>query len=767
MTITILGIRHHGVGSATHVLRRLQEIQPDMIMIEGPPEITDVLKYVGHEGLVPPVSIMVYDQSEPKTSVFYPFSSFSPEWVAVEYANKNGLALRALDMPAAVNLQMKSDVITQEKVSSEQEEPDKNESDSPDADMFIQIAEAMEKRDPIYQLARHSGFENGETWWDYHFERVHNHADAAIHFEAVHHSMTALREDNSEPNLDNDLREAYMRTYIRQARNEMYENIVVICGAWHGPALTDLDKYDKQDAKTIKSAPKTKIKVVATWIPWTNHRLSMYSGYGAGLSSPGWYQHLWESADDYDVTWLVKVAQTFRSKQMDISSAHVIETSRLAHTLAALRNKSTITLDELNEATLAVMCMGDEVKLQYINQELTIADCIGSVPDDIPKVPIQEDFEKIIKTLRLPLLPHDKQYDLDLRKDGDLQRSILLHRLELLDIPWGKRTNVRTKGTFKESWVLHWKPEIIVGLIDKSYLGNTIEQAAMSLVEEESNKTTHINVLSELIAKVIPAELFDLVQPLLDKIHGLSAISADIVDLMKAIPSLVEIGRYGNVRNTDTTLVISVVQNLLTRVFIGLPNACYGLDETHSEQMFGLISKVNESIKLIEDSDQSAEWYKTLWFIAHKDGVHPLIIGCVSRLLLDAGQLTDEEAETSMSLALSTANPPLDVAYWLEGFLSGSGMILLYDARLWNLLYKWVESLDSETFQEQLPFLRRSFSKFEYGERRQIGEKAKKGIIDTPQQSTDISTENFDHQRAATVFPVLRLLMKNKSVVAS
>ncbi|MBK9566816.1 MAG: hypothetical protein IPO37_17080 [Saprospiraceae bacterium] len=127
MTITILGIRHHGVGSATHVLRRLQEIQPDMIMIEGPPEITDVLKYVGHEGLVPPVSIMVYDQSEPKTSVFYPFSSFSPEWVAAEYANKNGVALRALDMPAAVNLQMKSDIVIQEKSSSETDEQDKDE----------------------------------------------------------------------------------------------------------------------------------------------------------------------------------------------------------------------------------------------------------------------------------------------------------------------------------------------------------------------------------------------------------------------------------------------------------------------------------------------------------------------------------------------------------------------------------------------------------------------------------------------------------------
>ena len=27
----------------------------------------------------------------------------------------------------------------------------------------------------------------------------------------------------------------------------------------------------------------------ATWIPWTYDRLSMWSGYGAGVHSPGWY----------------------------------------------------------------------------------------------------------------------------------------------------------------------------------------------------------------------------------------------------------------------------------------------------------------------------------------------------------------------------------------------------------------------------------------------------------------------------------------------
>lgn len=763
--ITILGIRHHGVGSAKHVLTRIQEIKPDMIFIEGPPEITDVLSFIGNNGLLPPVSIMVYDIADPKISVFYPFTSFSPEWVAAKYANQNGITLRAFDMPASINLQLKSELINDDKNMATQEEKDGIVINTDENKTNLQIAEIIEKHDPIFQLAQHSGFDDSEAWWDYHFERVHNQADSVSHFEAVHHSMYALRESNIDSNNENELREAYMRRYIRQAQDENYSNIVVICGAWHGPALSDLDKFKKQDANIIKSAPKTKIKVVATWIPWTNQRLSMYSGYGAGLSSPGWYQHLWESANDYPITWLIKVAQTFRAKQMDISSAHIIETYRLAHTLAAIRNRSSITLDELNEATMAVMCMGDEIKLRYIDKDLTIADCIGTVPDDIPKVPIQEDFEKIIKSLRLPLLPHDKQYDLDLRKDGDLQRSIFLHRLELLDIQWAKRTYSRSKGTFKESWVLNWNPEIIVSLIDKAYLGNTIERASIAVVHEECSKTTYISVIADLIMKIIPAELFDLLYPLLDKIHELSAISADIVDLMKAIPSLVDISRYSNVRNTDTSLIQIIVSKLLTKIFIGLPNACYGLDEAHSEEMFKSISRINDAIRLVDNDKQTVEWFNTLEYLQHKNGIHPVIAGCVCRLLLDAGQFTEEETDKHMSLALSFANPPMDVAYWIEGFLSGSGTIIIYDDRLWNLLYKWVDSLDDRTFKEQLPYLRRSFSKFEYGERRQIGEKAKKGIIDIQKNAASASEEIFDHHKASQVLPVLGMLLRKPFII--
>ena len=40
---TIFGIRHHGPGSARSVLKALKELQPDLILVEGPPDAQDVL----------------------------------------------------------------------------------------------------------------------------------------------------------------------------------------------------------------------------------------------------------------------------------------------------------------------------------------------------------------------------------------------------------------------------------------------------------------------------------------------------------------------------------------------------------------------------------------------------------------------------------------------------------------------------------------------------------------------------------------------------
>ena len=122
---------------------------------------------------------------------------------------------------------------------------------------------------------------------------VETRGDSVNLFTAILEAMTAVREEM--PASENPIeakREAYMRKTIRAAEKEGFQRIAVVCGAWHAPALSQMP-VGKEDTALLKGLPKTKVQ--ATWIPWTYGRLSYSSGYGAGIESPGWYHHLWNS----------------------------------------------------------------------------------------------------------------------------------------------------------------------------------------------------------------------------------------------------------------------------------------------------------------------------------------------------------------------------------------------------------------------------------------------------------------------------------------
>jgi hypothetical protein len=65
--------------------------------------------------------------------------------------------------------------------------------------------------------------------------------------------------------------------------------------------------------------------------------------------------------------WLTRVAHLLRDKDLDCSSAHIIEATRLAEGLAALRGRQP-GLDEINEAIVTVICMGEDAPLRLIDE---------------------------------------------------------------------------------------------------------------------------------------------------------------------------------------------------------------------------------------------------------------------------------------------------------------------------------------------------------------------------------------------------------------
>ncbi len=584
------------------------------------------------------------------------------------------------------------------------------------------------------------------------FEQRKNNAEV---FEAVSEAVHAIRENTDQTNdTEEQLREAWMRKMIRQAEKEMFQTIVVICGAWHVPALTKMPPA-KDDNALLKSLPKVKIE--ATWIPWTYDRLSLYSGYGAGIVSPGWYDHLWNHPSDDGTIWLSKVASLFRENQIDVSVAHVIEAVRLANSLAALRNYSSIGLEELNEATLSVFCNGETILLNLVQKECIVSNTIGTVSDNVPKPPLLVDIEKLQKKLRLPINADKKEYLLDLRKENDLERSIFLHRLTLLEIFWGNKHFVSGKGTFKEQWQLLWQPNFVIQIIEKGVWGNTVEEASNAWMIHQCNTLNQLSEITALLQNVIPANLSSAASAIAKRIVSVAAATNDVIQLVAVLPGIVGIMRYGNVRNTDAEMVREIAESMITRVCIGLPIACCGINEETANSLTENCISIHHSIHLLQEQTYIQEWNSCLQQIAFQKNAAPILRGFAARQLMDENALDTNVLLHLFYSSLSKSLPVADAAAWLEGFLKGSGTLLLLNHHLWQIVNSWVEQLDEESFIQALPLLRRTFSNFSTSERRKLGEKVKSNGASSNNNTSTNAT--FNTAKAVTSIPLIMQLM--------
>ncbi len=762
--VHLYGIRHHGPGSARALRRALERLGPDLVLVEGPPDADSVIGFAAQEAMQPPVALMVYALDRPEHAAFYPFATFSPEWQALRFALSRNVPVRFMDLPQAQRLAL-TDSAREKEVESADETGEADEAGGAD-DAGLEPATAPHPRhDPLGQLAAAAGYADGERWWD---QVVESRREDEGMFEAIQEAMVALREevpslrDTFEDRLEariETLREAAMRETIRRAEREGFERIAVVCGAWHVPALLERSNA-KADEVLLKGLPK--IKVSATWTPWTYGRLTQRSGYGAGILSPGWYDHLWHvrSRDDsrgddqVSARWLTQVAILFREQDLSASSAHIIEGVRLADSLAALRGKSAAGLEELNEAVQAVFCGGRTQPLRLVEEKLIVGERLGAVPEDAPMLPLQQDLTRLQKSLRMQPKASEVGLELDLRKEVHLKRSHLLHRLRLLHIPWGEpRSAYGKKGSFHEHWLLRWQPEFAVRLVEVAVWGNTVERAASAFIQHEAAHAPHLPALTALLEDTLLADLPDAVAALTSALEDKAALTSDVTHLMAALPPLVQVLRYGNVRKTDAGQVAQVLSGLAPRLCIGLPGACNSLDDDAANAMFERIMRTHSALRTLADERYSAMWTDALRASLEHPNTHALVAGRAARLLFDTGDLSSEAAARRVSIALSRASEPADAAAWIEGFLRDSGAILLHDEVLWRVLDGWLQSLREETFVQLVPLLRRTFSTFAAPERRQMGERVRRGVGDPS------SDENLDEARAQAVMPTVRQLL--------
>jgi hypothetical protein len=685
--IHFFGIRHHGPGSARQLLHALDELRPAAVLIEGPADASDLLPMLADPAMVPPVALLVYASEEPERASFWPFATFSPEYQAACWAVRHGAALRFIDLPAS-----------------------------------WRFAEAPAPRgpvahDPVGALAEAAGYADGESFWRDVIEE--NPAPGPV-FAAVADAMTALRDEAAPVAGQEAAREAHMRLEIAKTAKACAGPIAVVCGAWHVPALAA-----KMPAAADRALLKTpaKIKTTATWAPWTMPRLAFAGGYGAGVTAPGWCAHLWDTPPEaVAITWLARIAAALREQGHLVSTAALIEAQRLGVALAALRGRPAAGFEELREAAIACLCHGEALLWAGIAPKLLFGNTVGAIPDDVPAAPLLEDLQREQKRLRLKPEALDRELAIDLRSESGLERSTLLHRLTILAVPWGRLAESgRSRGTFRERWVLRWEPEFAVQLVENLVYGATIGQAAAARLGAELDSAADLQTLAAKVSAALTAQLPAAAAHGIALIERRAAQTSDAGELLASLLPLAQVLRYGEARATDAAQLGNLFSRILAQAAIALRYAARALDAEAAAAMRGVVLSANAAVTLAQIAGEAlGNWRGALRSLIEDPQAAPLLAGGAARLLYEAEAMTPSEAADLLARMFSPGRPLAAAAGFFEGFFEGSGERLIYDAALRGAVDAWLQGLDGEAFTEHLPLFRRSFSNLDRMQRKRL-----------------------------------------------
>jgi hypothetical protein len=321
------------------VRRALAAVQPDVVLIEGPPEADALVPLRRRRGMRARWRCSAYpaDNGPEARAAFWPFAEFSPEWQAIRWAVGPDVPVRFIDLPAA----------------SGSRRPRRRR--RPDA------ADGTRDR-PDRRAGRGGRLRRPERWW----EDVVEHrsppgrpaGDAAAadwpasasrsrrRWTAVRAALRPSARRDGRSRGEEERREAYMRTVLRAGLKE-YERVAVVCGAWHVPALTaplPPAAPTRPSSRAAEGQGRDDLGAVD----------ARAAGVLAGLRrrgrSPGWYHHLFTAPTARDRALAGAGGRRAARDGVPVSSAHVIEATRLAEALATLRGRPLAGLAEVTEA---------------------------------------------------------------------------------------------------------------------------------------------------------------------------------------------------------------------------------------------------------------------------------------------------------------------------------------------------------------------------------------------------------------------------------
>ncbi|HYT92859.1 MAG TPA: DUF5682 family protein, partial [Gemmataceae bacterium] len=532
------------------------------------------------------------------------------------------------------------------------------------------------------------------------------------------------------------VREAYMRRCIREvlAKGHKPERVLVVCGAFHAPALTH--ELPPMSDRELKALPRAETSL--TLMPYTYYRLSSQSGYGAGNHAPMYFQRLHEErsagrGERLAARYLTEVCHAMRRGGQIRSAAEVIEATRLAQSLAALNDGCAPTLRDLRDAAITCLGRGEPDLVRPFLAEVEIGHAIGKLPTGVSRTALQDDFYLQLEGLRLEKYQVDKDQPplaLDLRENRfvkgeeaalrDRNRSIFLHRLEALGLGFGKRQDVKGQyGTAREQWLLRWKPDCEIQLVEAALKGDTVEVATAVALSEHLAECERVDQAAGIVKTAVTCELVNALEDASRRLQAMAVEDSGFVPLARAVDDLAVSISYKNVRKFDPEPLRPLLAQLFLRGTLQLKQACV-CDRAGAKEIQEAVTLLNGVAVGNADDVDWQRWDRELQGVAAADDLNPYLSGLACSIILEKGKISEDELSREVSRRLS---PGVDAelgAGWFEGLVQGNRQALFSRLPLWRQLDAYISSLQDDEFRQALVYLRRAFGQFEQGEIRRI-----------------------------------------------
>ena len=694
------GVRHLSPAAAFHLRKALDEMQPQLVLVEGPSDLNEQMKWLCHPETRFPAAILAYTKAPPVRTILYPLAVYSPEVQAILWANEHKVTCKFMDLPSSVFLAMQD----------------------------TKGEESIQATDSVYEKLEMLTGEDHDTFWERNFEQFSDYHAACNTFGKELRASGPVDPENT-------VREVHMKRVIADAIQGGIpaEKIFCVCGAYHVEGLKTCVPMTDVERNQLPKADS-----MATLMPYSYYRLSTRSGYGAGNKAPAYFQQLWDAMNGDGLqsvasTYLVKLAAAHRNAGNIVSSAEVIEAVQLATTLSQMRGSKYPCLQDLKDAAITTMGHGSYSELAVAFADTEIGKTIGYLPEGVARTSVQEDFYRQLRKLKIERFrtAELQRLDLDLRekltvksKDAaflDLNRSFFLHRLRVLGIHFAN--NLRSKqdqANWGEYWELRWTPEVEIEVVESSLLGDTIEAAAAFALKERAGQATSIDQAAGIFQDAFLCGMPVAAAHALTVLQSLSVDSAALTEVASTADRLSLVVRYGDLRKFDPLPVIPLIGQLFLRAKLTLEDAC-NCDAKAAGAVTQAMDRLN-TLQLTLDFLDEDSWIQILERISDRDDLNTKCSGFAMAILLERGIAAEELLAREVSRRLSPGVPADLGAGWFEGLAGKNRYALIARLSLWRHLSDYLDGLDEETFRRALVFLRRAFADFTPAEKSDIAE---------------------------------------------